>query len=178
MADDQNEDEKPRAESGKPWPEFLARRHQPEQAVKQERETSEPLPPPITKSLNFGHFLTVPAATIIALGTIVATQGMKGNESKLALVIGYVGGWFLLFGVAAALPKMFTKAARQSALRAFVAFGAGGAATSILIGILIFSPRLGITEFVFPLLFLLPWLLGAAFWRLHQPHQPDQPLPE
>ena len=49
MADDQTEDEHPRVESGKPLPEFLARRQQPEQAVKHERETPEPLPPALVK---------------------------------------------------------------------------------------------------------------------------------
>lgn len=124
--------------------------------------------------MNLGHFLTVPAASIIALGTIVATQGMKGDESKLALVIGYVGGWFLLFGAAAALPKMFTEDARKSALRAFVAFGAGGAVTSILFGILITAPKPAMAEFIFFLLFLLPWLLGAVFWRIRPLPQSDQ----
>ena len=119
--------------------------------------------------MNIGHFLTVPAASIIAFGSLVATQAMKGDESKAALLLGYGIGWFLLFGVAAALPKMFDKAARKSAINAFLTFGAGGVAGLILFSILASYPWLRGSQVAFiGLLVVLPWLIGTVFWQLHR----------
>lgn len=119
--------------------------------------------------MNIGHFLTVPAASLIALGSVVGTQAMKGDVSKAALLLGYVVGWFLLFGVAAALPKMFDRASRSTAIKAFLTFGAGGVAGLILFSILTSNSWLRGSEVAFiGLLLGLPWLLGVVFWQLHR----------
>ena len=119
--------------------------------------------------MNLGHFLTIPIASILALSSIVATQAMSGHESKVLMWLGYTGGWFLLFGVAAALPKMFDKAARRTAIKAFLTFGAGGVAGLILFSILASNPGLRRSQAAFlGLLLGLPWLLGVAFWQLHR----------
>ena len=44
-------------------------------------------------------------ASSLALLTIVATQGMSGHVSADLLVLGYGGGWFLLFGIATTIQR-------------------------------------------------------------------------
>ena len=123
--------------------------------------------------MNIGHLITAPIASVMAVLTIVATQAMTGHESRIGLVVGYTGGWFLLFGLGASIPKLFNNTARKAALAAFVAFGAGGAVAGGLIAVLLVTHNLGGSAaaaiFALGVPLILPWLLGAAvlfLWRV------------
>lgn len=115
--------------------------------------------------MKLGHLITAPVASALAFLTLVATQGMTGHESGLALFLGYTIGWFVVFGFAASLPYLFMDA-RESALRAFVAFGAGGAGAGALLVYLLVTHHLGGSPTAAKVGLLipsvLPWMLGAA----------------
>lgn len=115
--------------------------------------------------MKLGHVVTAPIAGFVALLTVVATQGMTGRESGVALFLGYTIIWLGIFGFAASLPHLFADA-RETALNAFVAFGLGGAVSGGLVGYLTATHRLGgsPTAVKVGLLipFVLPWVLGMA----------------
>jgi hypothetical protein len=111
-------------------------------------------------------------ASCLALLTIVATQGMSGHVSADLLVLGYGGGWFLLFGIAAALPVATGATGRRAVRRVFLAFGVAGGASGLLIVWMLLTHHLGGSpgavwrDFAIPL--VLPWTLGFsidAWWR-------------
>jgi hypothetical protein len=112
-----------------------------------------------------GHLITAPMASFLAFVTMVATQGMTGRESSLALLLGYTVIWFVLFGLAGFVPYVSTEG-RESALKAFVAFGTGGAVAAAIMVYLLVTHRLGGSPTAVKLDLLiptvLPWMLGAA----------------
>ncbi len=112
--------------------------------------------------MKLGHLITAPVASALASLTLVATQGMTGHESGLALFLFYTIVWFVVFGFAASLPYLFMDA-RESALRVFVAFGAGAAA---LLVYLLVTHHLGGSPMAVKVGLLippvLPWMFGAA----------------
>ena len=116
--------------------------------------------------MKIGHFITAPLASGMALMTIIGTQAMTGRENAGALLLGYCGGWFLLFAIAATLPKSFSVPGRKSARPAFFAFGIGGGIAGGLIAALLITHNLGgsntavILAFAVP--FTLPWIVGAV----------------
>jgi hypothetical protein len=79
---------------------------------------------------------------LLAFVTMVATQGMTGGASSVALLLGYTIIWFVLFGFAGGVPYISTDAL-ESALKALVAFGTGGAVAGALVVCLLVTPRLG-----------------------------------
>ena len=115
--------------------------------------------------MKLGHLITAPIASFLAFLTMVATQGMTGRESSLALLLGYTITWFVLFGFAGILPYISTEG-RASALKAFVAFGTGGAVAGAFVVYLLVTHRLGGSPTAVKLDLLiptvLPWMLGAA----------------
>ena len=132
--------------------------------------------------MKVGHFITAPLASGMAALSIIATQGMTGRESAGALLLGYSVGWCFLFGVAAALPMLFTRTGHESLVAAFVSFGAGGgAAGGLIAGLLILhklggSPTAVMLDFAIP--FTLPWIVGlvlAYFGCLRRQASGDRP---
>ena len=89
---------------------------------------------------------------------------MTGREG-LAL-FGYPVGWFLLFGLAAALPTLSSATRRQAIFPTFLPFGFGGAIAGFLIAILLATHQLGgsslavMIDFAIP--FSVPWIVGGA----------------
>jgi hypothetical protein len=80
----------------------------------------------VKQPLNLGHIITVPVASFMAFLTIVGTQGSSGDKSIAILALDYAGLWFILFGLAALIPKLFTSFQRKSAVATLVSFGEGG----------------------------------------------------
>ena len=117
--------------------------------------------------MKLGHLITAPIASFLGFLTMVATQGMTGRESSLALLLGYTITWFVLFGFAGILPYISTEG-RESALKALVAFGTGGAVAGALVVYLLVTHRLGGSPTAVKLDLLiptvLPWMLGAALF--------------
>ena len=121
--------------------------------------------------MRIGHFITAPLASGMAALSIIATQGMTGRESAGALLLGYSVGWCFLFGVAAALPMLFTRTAHESL----------GAAGGLIAGLLILhklggSPTAVMLDFAIP--FTLPWIVGlvlAYFGWLRRQASGDRP---
>ena len=122
--------------------------------------------------MNIGHFITAPLASGMALMTIIGTQAMTGRENAGALLLGYGGGWFLLFAIAATLPTLFSVTGRKSAVATFFAFGAGGGIAGGLIAGLLITHNLGgsntavILAFAIP--FTLPWIVGAVIMNFRR----------
>lgn len=124
-------------------------------------------------SRKIGHFITGLLASGMAALTLVGTQALTGRENLGALLVGYSGGWFLLFGLAAVLPMLFSVTGRQSLFAAFLPFGVGGAVAGALIAILIATHQLGgssvavAIDFAIP--FTVPWVIGSvAMYFRHQ----------
>ena len=115
--------------------------------------------------MKLGHLITAPIASFLAFVTMVATQGMTGRESSVTLLLAYAIIWFVLFGFAGVLPYLSTEG-RESALKAFIAFGTGGAVAGAFVAYLLVTHRLGgsPTAVTLDLLIptVLPWMLGAA----------------
>ena len=115
--------------------------------------------------MKLGHLITAPIASFLAFLTMVATQGMTGRESSVALLLAYAIIWFVLFGFAGIVPYISAEG-RESALKAFVAFGTGGAVAGALVVYLLVTHRLGGSPTAVKLDLLiptvLPWMLGAA----------------
>jgi hypothetical protein len=96
--------------------------------------------------------------------TVIATQGMTGHEGLGFLLLGYGGGWFLLFGVGAALPVLVSRAWRRSLQVAF-AFGIGGSLSGILEVFWLFGGSPLVVRIAFAMAFTLPWILGAILLK-------------
>lgn len=124
-------------------------------------------------SRKIGHIITGFLASAMAALTLVGTQAMTGRENFGALLVAYSGSWFLLFGLAAALPMLFSVTGRQSLFAAFLPFGIGGAVAGGLIAVLIATHQLGgssvavAIDFAIP--FTVPWAVGGvAMCSRHQ----------
>ena len=124
--------------------------------------------------MNIGHFFTALLASGMALMTIIGTQAMTGRENAGALLLGYGGGWFLLFAIAATLPTLFSVTGRKSAREIFFAFGAGGGIAGGLIAVLLITHSLGgsstAVKLVFAIPFTLPWIVGAVIIYFRRSH--------
>ena len=123
-----------------------------------------------------GFVIAYPVATFLAVLSLVATQAMKGNESRVGLLLGYTFGWAVLFGVAGALPRLVASDATKSDPAAMSAakanlfgFGVGGGVAGGLIGLLIVIGHLGgsagavLGGFAIPL--TVPWIFGVLLSR-------------
>ena len=79
-----------------------------------------------------GYVMTYLLTSGFAFLSLVATQAMTGNESWIALFLGYVLGWFVLYRFGGSLPRAIADA-KQSFGANFLGFGAGGALAGGLI---------------------------------------------
>ena len=127
--------------------------------------------------MNIGHFITALLAGGMAFLSMVATQAMTGRETAGALLLGYGGGWFLLFAIAASLPTLFTVAGRKLAIAAFFAFGTGGGIAGGLIAVLLITHSIGgspaAVAMAFAIPFTLPWIVGATIMYFRQSQSPE-----
>ena len=119
--------------------------------------------------MKLGHLITAPIASFLAFLTMVATQGMTGRESSVALLLAYAIIWFVLFGFAGIVPYISTEG-RESGLKAFVAIGTGGAVAGAFVVYLLVTHRLGGSPTAVKLDLLiptvLPWMLGAPVFLI------------
>src|SRR4029079_9506410 len=121
--------------------------------------------------VRIGFGVSFPAGSILALGSMISTQAMRG-VTVVFLYLAVV--WFVLYAACGALPYVAAGAEKRMVAAACWGFGIGGAAAGELVAILVMSDNLASHARVlgvFAIPTTIPWLLGffmalllAACW--------------
>lgn len=132
--------------------------------------------------MKIGHLITGPLASFIAFLSIIWigwfagwSHNTWGFNKSAVLLFSFIFGWFLLFGLGALVPKLFTSVEGKTDISSFLVFGSGGGVAGGLVALLIiFSNHLPsslhiVYLFALAIPFTLPWIIGAIILEFRHP---------